>query len=597
MDVRITWVIPPDILITDEFDVLYKEADLQNLNNWIIANPSPLPSTANTYDIIGLNPNTVYRFAVTKSCIGTTSVLDEGSLYAASCPIIGVYQGPPSPTDRTNPTMFYSLYYPNSKHVEQTALNLFNLTTGNAGLICSLTTPTQKAPVNRTIYQDVDSCAVPADIGKVAFCNTDGLFSYPTNSKLTSSVGYYGLGTSSWVHSFNSSVCGAATGPIYLNTNNDFAFFFRPRVVDPNTISTPPLISSIGTGSSIDASCIGTNPSLYPKVSFVDILPQISRISGTLCWDSLTGAVNSTILDGTNQTNIGLYQFEYFTDDVTSSSQLPLVNSSGNLITSYNAAYTVYCPVEINPQINPAQLSANMTIVVTVNTPVPTQIVNATVDMTGFSYKLVSKQIQSVINQFSSYTADYVLINGIYYVRIYTPGTSFVSASVVVNGPSMPSPITYTGLTHSRLSINVNNTPYLVNDNVYATSLTADTFGQYKVQEALPLPGDDVVFWNSIPTSGIININPFETIEITQFSLTSFILEIENLNSAVLYQTTDPTYLDASTLPTYNTLNSILFFAIKADYINLNPGDQLRIVFNNIDNPSCPFERIITINF
>jgi hypothetical protein len=26
MDVRITWALPPDILITDEFDVFYKEA-------------------------------------------------------------------------------------------------------------------------------------------------------------------------------------------------------------------------------------------------------------------------------------------------------------------------------------------------------------------------------------------------------------------------------------------------------------------------------------------------------------------------------------------------------------------------------------------
>jgi hypothetical protein len=75
------------------------------------------------------------------------------------------------------------------------------------------------------------------------------------------------------------------------------------------------------------------------------------------------------------------------------------------------------------------------------------------------------------------------------------------------------------------------------------------------------------------------------------------IVLVENITQAVLYDIADPTYLNANTLPTFNTLNSIPFFAIKADNVNLFNNDLLQITFANPIYPSCPFITTVTINF
>ena len=161
-----------------------------------------------------------------------------------------------------------------------------------------------------------------------------------------------------------------------------------------------------------------------------------------------------------------------------------------------------------------------------------------------------------------------------------------------------PDNIIYSGLINNILNVIYNNNPVpLIIDNVYSTGIVASTFGQWKVTTAIPLFGNDVVYWNNIIGAGTISINPNETLELVQFSMENPIVSVENLTQNVLYEITDPLYINANTLPTFNTLNSVPFFAIKADSVNLFTGDILQLTFENSVNPTCPFITTVTINF
>lgn len=150
-----------------------------------------------------------------------------------------------------------------------------------------------------------------------------------------------------------------------------------------------------------------------------------------------------------------------------------------------------------------------------------------------------------------------------------------------------PQTVTYTGLTHNILTINVESVDILLQDDVYATTLIGNTFGQWKVLT------DDT--WASIPGGGTITINPNEIIEFVMFDNQIKLIEVENLTTATLYDLAN--YTDLSTLPTFNNKNFIRNFSIKADNINVSNGDQLKFTFSNPANANNPFINTVILNF
>lgn len=444
MDVRITWAIPPDIQITDEFDVLYKVADPANLNNWIIANPSPLSSTTSFFDIAGLDPNTVYRFAVTKSCFGTVSTLDEGTWYARSCPVIGIYQGPPIFNSRSTPTLFYSLYYPDSNHVAGASVNLFDFNVGNTGTSCVPPLNVSAAIVGRSSYQTVNLCSGVVAFDQYRNCNTQGLDTYPLYSANTSAVGYFGLDGNSLCCNANGSyspaICGVFGGPndpILLTEAVQYQFIIDTKVQDPYNDPPPPInnapiiISNIGFCADPTA---GKTPGFIP----VGILNKIPLISGSLCWDSTTGLVTVSVKDGTNQTYAPGYTYLYFTED-SSGNQLPLTNGSGTAVSTGDVSYTVYCPVKFTPDpLTPSQLSDNMSYQFFMDTGAPALIYTGTgLNLSGLTLAQAYTTIAQNITTNTTFTAAYEAISGNDYIKINVPGTSYLSAEIVLSGDNI----------------------------------------------------------------------------------------------------------------------------------------------------------------
>ena len=346
MDVRITWAIP-DPLITDEYDVFYREADTANLNNWIKANPTPLSSTTSFYDITGLNPGTVYRFGVSKSCLGTGSFLDQRSYYAIACPIISVYQGaPPTIGSRSTPTLFYSVYYPDSTHVFKSSLNTLDFTLGNAfEYICGTPGLNMAAPIGRTTYQTVDKCTSPLSLITFNNNNTDTLDLDPLHSSLTSALGYYGLGT-----------VNPSQNPVLLQSGNEFRFYVDSIIQDPSTVALPPELQIIDI-SDVRGTCTDLTGASLPTFTPIVVASDPAKISGSQCYDPLTGIVQVSLKDGTNQIYPpSINAFSYTTEDVLGNA-IQLVNSSSVVINTADLTYTIYCPVKINPSLDLAVYS------------------------------------------------------------------------------------------------------------------------------------------------------------------------------------------------------------------------------------------------
>ena len=431
MDVRITWALPPDIAITDEFDVFYKEADPANINNWIKANPTPLASTVNFYDITGLNPGTIYRFGVTKSCLGTGSLLDQISYYAIACPIISIYQGaPPAVGSRSTPTLFYSVYYPDSTHVSQSSINILDYTEGNAFLYtCGTPGLIMAAPVGRTFYEPIDICDSPLNPTRFNNNNTDKLDLYPLNSSLTSAVGYYGLGTNT-----------VSPNPVLLQAGTEYRLYVQATVLDPSINSLPPGLQ-LTSVSNIIGSCTDTTGNLLPRFNTTVAPSNANLISGALCYDSATGKVNLSLKDGTNQVYLpSISGYTYTTEDSLGNT-LPLVNSSSVIINTGNVTYTVYCPVEIDPVLVSSQLSAGMTVTVNLYDPAPNNICTiANANYTGLTLLQACQDIATYITNNTPYTADAVTIGGSVYIRVGVTGVNVVSAEVIITGPAVLGP-------------------------------------------------------------------------------------------------------------------------------------------------------------
>jgi hypothetical protein len=156
--------------------------------------------------------------------------------------------------------------------------------------------------------------------------------------------------------------------------------------------------------------------------------------------------------------------------------------------------------------------------------------------------------------------------------------------------------VQYSAEIHNYLTANVNGGTPIVNEDVTNPVFDAYTFAQYKVQEALPAPGQDVVFWNDNYTAGgFITVNANETLELTHFHISEHLVKVENVTQGWTYDSAIPADVNKSTLPTFNTKNSIPFFAVKADGVLLVNNDLLKLTIKNAVYPTCPFELFVQV--
>ena len=410
MNITVSWVVPPPSLPTTGFYVYYKPWDGVGNNNWIQA-AGPLPSGTTSYTITGLNPNTVYRVLVSHECLGEEGALTDESTYInITCPVISVWQGG-SQDDRTLATLFYSIYYPDSTHVTSAKVGITTLSA------FPNTCPTPSfAPIGRTGFiLSGDLCTNPGQFD----CNIQSLdFLYP--SGLTSAVGYFGLDTLNFQNTCN----GTINDPILFQENTSYKFYVE-TIIDQNIIGID--IDFITN----DEGCI-TFPSAFQWTTG-DPVPDYTQVSGSLCYNNCQ--VDLSLIDAVNQAWQGSYAYEYFTEDVNLN-QLPLVDNAGNLITTSDVTYNVYCPVNMTPSLSAGQLAANMGFELIVYNPVPNIAYSVTgLNFTGLNWTQVTNIIANDINANTAFTANVINIAGVDYIKLEP--CSILRAEIRITGTGL----------------------------------------------------------------------------------------------------------------------------------------------------------------
>jgi hypothetical protein len=597
MNVLVTWV--PDVASlspTDVFNVFYKVADSLNLNSWSLANPTPLPSTATSYTITGLEPNTVYRIAVEKSCLGLPSqFISETEVTLVGCPIYAYYQGP---VVNGYPTLFYSVSYPQSNNVQVANSILYDITVADYNYLsrCTLPNPCTEVafPIGRGVRAN-SSCASCNPPGQTTafLCGSDYMvFDYPSN--LSSGVGYYGVASTPSGGTAISQSCPAGLGtpglPILLSYGGTYRFALQQGAVGVSPVAPYTFPQYPGPSSTLldTADCL-TATTGTPSVTINNIAPDTSRLSGVLTYNGLTGLVRQVIVDGTNQTaingNINHYQFTYYVED-NFANVFPLVNSNGQMITTPSISYTRHSPIYIS--ITAAELSAGMTIICKTLNPFPATVVNVTgVDMTGMSVANFCTSIAQLLTA-AGYPSDHVFYGGAHYVRFALPDAIYTGAQIEVDGPNViGGPTSYNGTPYGLLNTYVGGNPWISGDDVISTSLTGNTVGQYKIYT------DD--FWQMIPGGGVINANINDTIEFVMFDTDIQLYEVENLTTSTVYDLAN--YSDIGSLPMFNTKNNVRIFSMKCDAVEFSSGDVLEFRFTNPFIINVPFINTAILNF
>lgn len=594
MNLFVTWA--PDIaslLPTDKFNVYYKLADSLNLNSWILANPTPLPSTATSYTITGLTPNSVYRIGIEKTCVGSPSVyVQESEVTESECPILVYYQGP---VVNGKPTLFYSLSYPNSNHVQRIESSLYDITISDYQYTLACITPIActdvKFPIGRGVSYDAKCYTCPGPgAGNSVLCGYDVLnFTFPSNT--SSGVSYYGLGVQLNQFGGLPSSCPLGSGspgqPILLNFGGKYRFANVAPVV--GVVSSPPYTFP---NSNVSYTINDTGPCYNdavgePFVTMVSFPNDPARLSGVQSYNPVTGQVRQVIIDGTNQTTIGgtinHYQFSYTLEDAFSNT-FPLLSPAGALVTTPSISFTRHAPLYIN--ILPGQLTAGMDIICKTLNPAPGIVLNLTnVNMTGMT---VANFCISIANQLTAvgYPSDHVVYGGQNFIRFGLPNTIFTGAQIEVTGPA-PVFASYNNNVYGLLNTSLNLVPWITNDDVTASTVNGYTIGQYKILT------DNT--WQTIPGGSNITAVFGDIIEFVMFDADVSLYEVENLTTSNVYDLTNNANLN--TFPSFNTLNNITLFGIKCDNVELSNGDVLEFRFTNPTVPSLPFINSVTINF
>lgn len=427
MDIIVTWGNPAGTQITDEFDVLYKIYDTNNSYSWVVANLTPLPSTATSYTITGLDPNVIYRVAITKSCLGTPSILTEDMYVNIVCPQVSVWQGAPQ---NGYPTLYYSLYYPDSIHVDKSEIFAIDSTVANRFPIDCSAGPTAVV-TGRTTYQTSNVCAV-GGLPSLLSCSKQAVdFLYP--SSLTSAAGYYGLDN---IQFFNPPCDGTATDPVLFEIGKTYKF----NIV---TVIENVQVGFNLTYKTVDETCqnVASADTWLPIV----IANNPSFISGASCYDSATGEMSFTVEDGTGKTNIDSYTLVYETNDAQavppSITNLPLVDASGTVLTDPHVKYVVYCPISFTTGSSPlvaSLLSDGMSFDFYLYNPAAVAVHSQSgLNFAGLTVAQALTAIAADISNATSIVANYVSISGNAYLRIEVPGMPYVSGKIILSGPNI----------------------------------------------------------------------------------------------------------------------------------------------------------------
>jgi len=592
MNVLVTWA--PDatsLLPTDTFNVFYKVADVTYLNIWTLATLTPLPSTATSFTITGLSPNTVYRIGVEKSCIsGPSQFIQEVEVTVVNCPIYSYYQGP---VVNGYATVFYSLSYPDSTHVTISGSQIYDVTNADYSYISGcLTLPspctTAFFPIGRGVRYD-SQC--PSCTGLGYLCGLDYMF-FDTPCNITSGVGYYGLAPSPFQGNQSlSQNCPSGSGilgePILLDYGRDYRFALgQPFVQSP---SLPPYtfpVSNLNT-TLFDTGECAFNAVGQPSFTLSPIANDPARLSGEFDYSTISGKAIQDVIDGTNQTaingSINHYIFSYTVEDSLSNT-FPLLNSNNTPVTGPNISYFRHAPIYI--PITAPELSAGMTINCKVLTPGPGSVVNTTVNAAGLSVANFCTLIANLLNT-AGFPSDTVTYFGNRYLRFGLPDASYLGGEIVIDGPNViGGPVTYNDNVYGILNTYLNNVLWRSED-LLSPTLVSDTVGQYKF-----ITSDT---WQMIPYGGVINANPNDIIEFVMFDTDVTLYEVVNLSSVTTYDLAN--YTNNPTLPTFNTNNSITVFSLQCDTVNFFTGSTIAFKFTNPTNPSLPFTNIVTLNF
>lgn len=608
MNINIVWATDiPSLLPTDTFNVYYKVLDTTNLNNWILANPTPLISTTTSYTIIGLDPNTEYAAYVSKSCVGDlTQLVQEVRFKTAGCPIFGYWQGP---VVSGYPTLFYSVSFPDGIHINSCNVSLYDITTVDSNgwgppPSCA-TNPCGDVtfPIGRSVKYDALCPTCPGG-GSEFFCGLETVnFNFPSN--ISSAVSYYGIVP------IPTTFCPlgvySAGQPILLDFNHDYRLLTNQvfvQLLNPPP-SNYPLTTNVGNTFITDYDTCFINQIGQPSVSIVSLSNDLNRLSGCLEYNS--GLVKQTIVDGTNQTDIGNYLFQYQTLDSLANT-FPLLSVTGPAsggspsptipVAGHNINYKVYALVEMTPVLTDPEMSNGMDVTV-ISNPGAVILGNFTgINMNGLTVGHLYNAIASNLTA-AGYQTHYIVESGTPYIRVSIDDQTVTDIEIQINGPSIIGPGLFTGLMHNFLSTTIDATPFNVNDDVYSTTLTGNTLGQYKV-----ITSNN---WQPVPGGGNINVNPNDILEFTMFSQDIQLYQVVNQTTATTYDI--PTYGNLSSLPTFNTLNPndtlspgnggniMPVFSIKCDSINISNGDVLELYFTNPFNNQCNFVSSVTINF
>lgn len=438
MDIIVTWGNLAGTLPTDEFNVLYKVYTNPDTYNWIIANPSPLPFNATTYTITGLDANVIYRVAIVKSCLGTEGLIDEDLYINVTCPILSIWQGPPV---NSKPTLHYTLYYPDSIHVDSAQIFAIDSTIADRFPLDCSGGPTAVV-TGRTGYEVSDVCPTTGTPGKLSCSLQEVDFLFP--SSLGSAGGYYGLDN---IQFFSPPCNGTINDPILFEIGRTYKF----NIV---TVIDEVQVGLNLTYKTVDETCqnVATADTFVPSL----IAPNYTRISGSFCYDSSTGSVKIYTQDGTNQTDQSAYTYSYITSSnptppilpITAATfSLPLYDNAGVLQDDPSTSYFLYCPVKLSdsnlvpdPGLTSSQLSDGMQINVTVYNPAATVIyTNANANYAGLTPAQAYAAIAADITANTSYSANYINIGGADYIKIYVTDV-VAAAQIQITGENLFSP-------------------------------------------------------------------------------------------------------------------------------------------------------------
>lgn len=433
MDINVYWSPNGGTNPVDEFNVLYKEYDPLGLNEWIIANPSPLPNTATSYTITGLDQNTVYRVMITKSCLGVSDVVGESTIVNVGCPIVATWQGP---VVNSFPTLFYSVYYPEGKHIEDSRISLYDTETNDIFFSQCAPGTSSDIVIGRTTYLTGDVCS---DYSLV-YCDTQQLnFNLP--SYTSSATGYFGYDTQ-MIYSGNTLLpfCDNSTNAssaLLLKYNNDYKFQI---FTDTRYDAEFKYVDSTCYFYAVDVTpfrFISDPLQTYPNLN----LSNIANISPAFCFNPIDLSVTITNEDGTGRTNITDYTFTYDLYDTSIVGPYPYIKDNGLPETSNTINFRVFGEISYASSFA-NYLSAGMDINISFTTNVPgtISVLSLTnVDYTGFTLFNFLTDLANQINAINVYTAVVVpLGSGTYALRIYHSDVTILTINSSVFGPSTP---------------------------------------------------------------------------------------------------------------------------------------------------------------